>query len=164
MPAPQPMKGSSSSHCDAYCAVGLTYPPDLQKYPAAFRNTVYQLPMAAIETAVFGEETDPYPKSFGVPQFADVNLPIYKCSDGVFKAHCPTLCTKSLLLVRMQLSETEKIWRFIRGERLLRLIWFFTAAADLDEGLCRVLVGSAFSGFSFAAVGLGVIAGTGASC
>eukprot|EP00959_Pyramimonas_sp_CCMP1952_P247694 5177982-Pyramimonas_sp.AAC.1 len=50
--------------------------------------------------------------------------------------------------------------RLITGELLLRLIGFF-GAGPAEDGLARLLVGNAYSGFAFAAVALAAFSGVG---
>eukprot|EP00959_Pyramimonas_sp_CCMP1952_P162400 3395513-Pyramimonas_sp.AAC.1 len=92
------------------------------------------------------------------PQFADVNLSLKFCSEGLYRTTIPCLCTNSLIVMRVQVDAKTKAWRYIHGEHLLRLIGFFGADADEDDSLCRLLAGNAFSGFTFAAATIAALA------
>eukprot|EP00959_Pyramimonas_sp_CCMP1952_P347275 7273562-Pyramimonas_sp.AAC.1 len=61
--------------------------------------------------------------------------------------------------MRVQLTAERKEWRLLQGEVVLRFIGFHGADPQEDVELCRLLVGNAFSGFTFSAVAMAAFAG-----
>ncbi len=106
---------------------------------------------------------DEYPKEFMVPQFADVNLLLQfsvgaSAEGSIFKEAVPCLSTGSALVCRMKVDANTTVWKYIRGEHLLRIIGWLDADEDEDWTVCQTLAGNAFSAFSFSAVCIAALA------
>eukprot|EP00959_Pyramimonas_sp_CCMP1952_P357051 7476327-Pyramimonas_sp.AAC.1 len=144
----------------------LDYPPVLSSYPEAFQDCMALLAPHEVEVVAYAEEKDAYPLVKGTWQFVDANVSlswhIGENSNGkIFKDELPTLTTPSVIVARVEDPDGQKLWKVIKGTHLLGLIGYFSPKKEWPQALCSLLTGNAFSGFTFAAVGLGLFVALG---
>jgi hypothetical protein len=153
-------------HLKWYKACGIDCPPELDAFPVGLRTLCANLTERQAEVLIYAEEAEPY-GGIGEFQYSDLNcsLQFHVGKDGkgyVFSSTMPTLACSTILCVRSQLSQNERVWKLIRGRDLMKIIGFYGMIGDHDAKLCQKLAGNAFSGFSAGAVVLAVIGGLGA--
>ena len=61
-----------TEHWQAFKAVRVAYPPDVESYPKELQLVARMLTIRATEVLIYAEEAEPYAPP-GVPQFADLN-------------------------------------------------------------------------------------------
>jgi hypothetical protein len=88
------LKGTSEVHLSYFKDADIPYPPKLSNYAIGFVGAICDLPPAAMEVAIFGEETDPWPETPLRFQWADTNMSLKlhigsNANATVFKDYIP---------------------------------------------------------------------------
>ena len=147
----------ADDHLAYYEKAGLVYPPCWADDDPALTETIAELTERAQEVCLYADKVDP---KLGVnePQFVDVNLSLkfmlgQKGTNKCLRSHIPMLATTSTLLMRCLVEKPDgtrgMIYRIIRGKWLLHILGFGDPMNDeIDNDICQLLAGNAFSAFA----------------
>jgi hypothetical protein len=106
-------------HIECFRQAELVYPPDFALMPPSFLAAISGLTERQQELVIYAEELEPYPQTFGRPQFLDVNFSMkYLVGSGskmIYSEYVPCLSTTSTIFMRVQLDEDTSAWRVLSG-------------------------------------------------